>query len=198
MLRKELEELHYIVPMENLPSICQHGLLSNVRAEKMVHRSIALEEVQRRRKKQVPGGRRLHEYVNLYICARNPMLFRRLNEREHICVVRVSTNVLELPGVIVTDQNAASDYVRFAPAPQGLKYIDKDATFAEWWTHPDDQIAEWRHKSQKCAEVLVPDCVPPQYLLGVYVSCQRSLHHYQSCGSTLSAAINCHMFFNVT
>ena len=42
------------------------------------HVSVAMPAVQdRRARKIVPGGRRLHGYANLYICARNPMMFVR-------------------------------------------------------------------------------------------------------------------------
>jgi hypothetical protein len=71
---------------------------------------------------------------------------------------------------VITDQNAASDYVRFAASPDGLVHVDHALTFARNWTHPDDQIAEWRHKAAKCAEVLVPDSVQPDYIRSVYVS----------------------------
>ena len=69
MQRDELQELHYITPICNVPSILQHGLLSHVRAAKHKHSSVAMAEIQDRRSEvRVPGGRRLHEYVNLYIC----------------------------------------------------------------------------------------------------------------------------------
>src|SRR2546425_4346574 len=75
---EELLELHYITPMENVPSILAQGILSHRRAGKLRHQSIAMPEVQARRAGRiVPGGRPLHDYVNLYICARNPMLYVR-------------------------------------------------------------------------------------------------------------------------
>ena len=66
-----------------------------------------------RDKKQVPGALQLHQYANLYFHTRNPMLFKRLNEVDSLCILRISKQVLAVPGAIVTDQNAASDYVRF-------------------------------------------------------------------------------------
>ena len=61
-----------------------------------------------RDKKQVPGGLQLHQYANLYFHARNPMLFKRLNEVDSLCVLRISKEVLAA-GAVITDQNAASD-----------------------------------------------------------------------------------------
>lgn len=79
MERHELEELHYIAPIANLESIISRGLLSHRRVSRLAaHQSIALADVQAKRAaKRVPGGRPLHEYVNLYICARNPIFFNQ-------------------------------------------------------------------------------------------------------------------------
>jgi hypothetical protein len=64
--RDELQELYYITPICNIPSIMEHGILSHVRAGRLSHASVAMPEIQGRRTKiRVPGGRRLHEYVNL-------------------------------------------------------------------------------------------------------------------------------------
>ena len=78
MQREELEELHYITPIVNVASILSSGILSHQLAAKVHHTSVAMREVQDiRMNKVVPGtnGRRLHDYANVYICARNPMLF---------------------------------------------------------------------------------------------------------------------------
>jgi len=74
MNRTDLQELHYITPIANLPSIRQHGLLSHNRVKKLPSQSIAMPEIQERRERvQIPGGQPLHNYVNFYINARNPI-----------------------------------------------------------------------------------------------------------------------------
>src|SRR5438067_5304602 len=124
MERSQLTELHFITPIANLPSILQDGILSHVRAEQIGHQSVAAAEIQNRRAgKSVPGGRPLHEYANLYFHARNPMTARRRDQHADLCVVRVSTDVLDLFGVVVTSQNASSDYAAFRPAADGLASI---------------------------------------------------------------------------
>jgi ssDNA thymidine ADP-ribosyltransferase DarT-like protein len=171
MLRTELTDLHFITPIDNLASILAHGILSHNQMVQRKHVSVAMQAVQDRRAvKVVPGARRLHDYANLYMCARNPMMFLRRGQHESLCVLSISPAVLDVPGTVITDQNAASDYVRFAASPDGLVHVDHALTFARNWTHPDDQIAEWRHKAAKCAEVLVPDSVQPDYIRSVYVS----------------------------
>ena len=171
MLRSELTDLHFITAIENLPSILQHGILSHNQMLQRHHVSVALQAVQdRRAKKVVPGGRALHDYANLYICARNPMMFLRRGQHQNLSVLSISPAVLDIAGTVITDQNAASDYVRYAASPDGLVHVNRDLTFARNWTHPGDQIAEWRHKAAKCAEVLVPDSVHPNNIQRIYVS----------------------------
>lgn len=171
MERDDLEELQFITPLENLGSIVKHGIVCHTRSGKFGGASIAMAEVQAKRAaKRLPNGNKLHDYANLYVCARNPMLFKRRSMHAELCVLRVNKSVLDIDGVLVTDQNAASKYARFAAAPGGLSIVDKERTFAENWTHPENQIDQWVHASQKCAEVLVPKCVRPEYIFGVHVS----------------------------
>lgn len=162
-------ELQCIMPMANIASVMMHGILSHERARKLDHHSVALQPVQERRdRKQVPGGLRLHQYANLYFHARNPMLFKRRAEASNLCVLRISTEVLGIEGTVISDQNAASDYVRFLH-PRQWRVLDFDAIFAMDWRHPDDPISYFRHKARKCAEVLVPHQVPTEFLTGAYV-----------------------------
>jgi hypothetical protein len=112
-----------------------------------------------------------------------------------LCVLRIEPGIVDLQGVIVTHQNAASRYCRFFPMPAGLAFVDGDRVFAEYWTHPADPIDEWRHKSEKCAEVLVPDLVDPNYILGAYVSNAGSSANLTQQAPGLQVAINAHLFF---
>lgn len=193
---EDVKELQYITPIENLPSILEKGILSHKRAARIQHLSVALDVVQERRKnKVIPRGRPLHEYVNLYFDARNPMLYLRLDRHAEICVLRISPSVIELPGVVIADRNASSDYARFFPYPDGLKHIDRDTVYAEYWTHPDDPILEMEHKSKKCAEVLVPDSVGPEYLMEGRVSCVQARSACQVTGISISVKIDTHLFF---
>lgn len=196
MNREDLDELHYISPVANLQSILAHGILSHRRAMGMSPQSIAKAEVQEKRATvKVPGGQALHEYANLYICARNPMLFKRRAMHASLCVIRIAPTVLDVRGVIVTDQNAASGYARFVPAPSGLAMVNADMVLASDWRHPGDQRAYYRHRSIKCAEVLVPDAVSPDFIVGAYVSCQASLKPLAGVAPDLAVEINGPLFF---
>lgn len=135
--------------------------------------------------------------MNLYVNGRNVMLSKVLygNSIDDLCVLRVSPDVVDLPDVAIADQNAASDYVRFAHASVGLVLIDCDTVFAQYWAHPGDQIAEWRHKSAMCAEVLVPDTVAPTYILGAYVGTPSAQQNVAAVTSSLAVTLNQYMFF---
>jgi hypothetical protein len=195
MRREELEELHYITPISNVPSIISRGILSHNRARKLGPNSVAMPEIQAMREnKNVPGGRPLHDYANLYICARNPMLYKRCNNHLNLCVLRISPDVLDIPWTVITDGNAASDYSCFVNSPRGLGIVDGELTFAEYWTH-DNQIEAWQHKRVKCAEVLVPDRIAPEYIRGVYVSCEEAKATFEATGVNIPVTINPHLFF---
>ena len=260
MKREDLDALHYITPIANVLSILTHGIMSHKRAATLPHQSIAMAEIQdRRRQVVIPNARPLHEYVNLYLCARNPMMYKRRTEHRSICVLRISPDVLalpgvvladqnassdyvrffpspaglaridrelvfaerwthpddlieqfrhrsicvlrispgvlDLPGVVIADQNASSDYVRFSPSPGGLARIDHDLLFAEWWTHPGDPIEQFRHQSIKCAEVLVPNRVEASYITGAYRSGLEGQEILSTVVPGLAATVYGHMFF---
>lgn len=156
-----------------------------------------MEDIQDRRAKvEIPGGRPLHEYANLYLCARNPMLYKRKDRHAELCVLRVSTDVLDLPDVVITDGNASSCYTLFAPAPSGLSRVDAEKTFARYWAGGDlDEIEQWRRKVAKCAEVLVPDRVGPELLTGAYVSCEQSLAVFNAMDVGITATVDSDLFF---
>jgi hypothetical protein len=188
-------ELHCIMPMANVRSVMSRGILSYDRAAKIQHDSVALQPIQDKRdQKHVPGGLKLHQYANLYFHARNPMLFKRLAEAPNLCVLRVSTKVLQLEGAVISDQNAASDYVRFLHARQ-WRLLDFDAIYAMDWRHPGNPAAYYRHSSQKCAEVLVPQRVEPQFITGAYVIDDKTQKRLNDLGLTLPATANPVLFF---
>ena len=169
MIRSDIPELHYITPIANLPSIMELGILSNKRASSVGHISVAMEEIQdKRRQKKIPGAGHLHDYVNLYFDAHNPMLSKRRDKNSELCILRVDPKVLDINGVIVADCNAASSYAKFLTVEEGLPLLDKDLIYAKYWNH-EDLFEKWSRGAKKCAEVLVPDVVPCEYIKGAYV-----------------------------
>jgi ssDNA thymidine ADP-ribosyltransferase DarT-like protein len=167
---EEISELHYITPLKNVPSILQRGILSHNRAAKLKHNDISMREIQDvRANKRVPGGLPLHDYANLYFNGRNKMMAKKRPEHDRLCVLRVSTEALNIPDAVIADQNASSKYALFLPSPLGLQKLQHDEIFVRSWKCPDDQIREWRLGSFVCAELLVPHVVAPKLILGAYV-----------------------------
>lgn len=183
------------MPTVNIGSVMTHGILSYERVAKLKHHSVAMQPVQdKRNQKQVPGGLKLHQYANLYFDARNPMLYKRRNEAAELCVLRVSTQVLALDGTVISDQNAASDYVRFLD-PSQWRLLAFDDIYAIDWRHPGDQIAYWRHKARKCAEVLVPHRAETRFLTGAYVVDAAAASHLAGLGFALPVTVKPVLFF---
>lgn len=196
-MNPRVTEFQCIMPLENIPSVLKLGILSNERSAKIEHRSVAMEDVQEKREqKHVPGGLKLHQYANLYFHARNPMLYKRKSETNNLCVLRVSTEILQLPGVVFADCNASSPYVRFL-APSQWTLLDYEAIYAMDWNrqHANDPYAYRVHKARKCAEVLVPHVVETKYVIGAYVVDEATRLKLQSLGFDRAVTIDSEMFF---
>lgn len=198
MLRNRVTELHFITHVANLGSIVAYGILShNLVARRFpAHKSVASEQIQDRRVgKRVPQGRLLHDYANLYFDARNAMMYTLLkNSAGPLAVVRVNPAVLDLPDSVVTDGNAASDDTAFFPSPRGLAWLDEDKVYADSWDHPD-YWTKVELKRLRCAEVLVPNQVESQFIIGCYVDHRNRRRECSSQSPRLPVEVNAHVFF---
>ena len=170
MERSQIQELHYITDMANVPSMLERGILCHRLATRTAkgHVSVADHEVQARRAgKRIWLGRyyrRLHDYANLYIDARNAMLFVLLQAGQgDLTVLAIDPAVLDLRGVVIADRNAASLAPRFLPSAEGIDALDEALVTAKRWTDSQDA------KQRRMAEVLVPNRVPPSFIRGAYV-----------------------------
>jgi hypothetical protein len=198
MDRQDVTELHYITPLTNLPSIRTRGILCHARAAEVEHVSVASTDVQRRRAdRRIPGGQRIHEYVNLYFNARNAMLFKiirnyAIRDRvapETLAILRVSPDVLDLPGTVVTDINAAADIEpRWHTVDEGLPLLNREEIYAQYW---DGR----RHMQRMMAEVLVPRAVEPGSVTGAYVVSDEVAEVVSRVAPTLATEVKPYMFF---
>lgn len=198
MDRSHLRELHYITDIANVASILDFGVLSHRLAARRAgsHVTVASVEVQARRAaKRIPMGRTsraLHDYVNLYVHARNAMLYTLLEQRRgDLAVLAIDATVLDLDGVIVADRNAASA-ARFRPAIEGIQELDETSVFATWWHQSDDA------KQRRMAEVLVPDRIAPTLVRRAYVPDPEAAERLRDrCGDQrLTIGVNRYLFFN--
>jgi hypothetical protein len=192
MERSRLSELHYIAPFANIPSILTTGIRCHTDMQGFPHESVANEEVQRRRAAtKLPNGRPLHRYVNLYIHARNVMLYVLEPAFDRLAVLRIDPAVLDIPDVVISDRNAASGSARFRPMAEGVARLKDDEVFADWW----NQSLEAKQK--RCAEVLVPVPVLPQHVLGAYVmgDMQKRELEAMQLPRELVVTVDRHMFY---
>jgi ssDNA thymidine ADP-ribosyltransferase, DarT len=198
MERSRIQGLHYITDMANVASMLGQGILSHRLAGRVArgHVSVAAAEVQARRaSKRVWVGRSsrpLHDYANLYVHARNAMLFILLRSRQgDLTVLTIDPKVLDLDGVVVADRNAASFASLFLPAAEGIAALDETAVFAERWT------SSYEAKQLRMAEVLVPDRVPPSLIKGAYVPDHAAAERLRSHlgGRSLAIRVDPWLFF---
>jgi len=192
----KIQEFQSIMPIRNIPSVLAHGILSNERTSQLEHHSVAMAEVQERRDRvRVPGGLQLHRYANFYFHARNPMMFARQEEAPGLCVLRISIEARHIKGAVIADRNASTDYVRFLAIAQA-KELDLEAIYARDWRHPSDPIAYRKHKAQKCAEFLVPHCLPLDFITGAYVVNEAACGALAAQGFALPITIEPDLFFH--
>jgi len=189
-------ELYYIVHLDNIPSIIQHGILCHADAEKYDHETVALEQVQERReKKSVPQGLTLHKYVNLYFNPRNPMMYLRRTQFNELCVLGVDASVITTPGVVVSDMNASKDLCRFMTWEDAMVSLDFEAIYAKYWNHPEDEELSKLHKGVICAEVLVPASVSYAHVIKAFTATSSVAARLQSLGFNKTIYIEPNMFF---
>ena len=187
--------LYNIQAIDNMPSIMQRGLLSNEKASRINHVSIAMNEVQARRELvRIPNGMKLHQYANLYFDPWNPMLSRKRSQNEDICILKFDRVVLDFEGVILADRNASSSYAAFYGAKVGLENIDFDLVYARYWTD-DDYYEQCRKKSIKCAEVLVPYYIPFDYVVCAAVVNKEAANKLEETGFNKEIIVEPRVFF---
>ena len=163
--------LYYLLPVENMESVCRNGLLSHNSAHRsgLVRRDIADPRVNSLRANKSALGRPLHDYVPLYFTPKNPMLYRRRAIQEDIAILCLDKDLLFQDGVIFSDGNAASNRTRFFDDIQYLSMLDWSCIRAVRWNgFPDG-------RRKRCAEVLVPDHVPFGDIQRIIVQSQQTL-----------------------
>lgn len=166
--------VYNIMPIENIPSVLTHGIVCYDYMCDIEHSSVAMNEIQERRNKvDIPNGLSLHKYANLYFTYNNPMLFKRQDDAEILCVLALSSKVLDLEGCVVSDRNASVSLARFYSPVEGMEELDFEKIHAQYW-NSEDPFEKRRNKAIKCAEILVPYCIPSDYIVGAYVVNEES------------------------
>ncbi len=174
-------EFHYIAHCDNLTSIMELGILSHNRADSLKKADISMDSVQRlRAQKVIPKeltDRHLtvHDCANLYFNAKNPMLYKRKDEQQKLCVLRVRHEVMDLPGAFIADRNAAVGNAQFHKTQEAVNKLALGILCGAFWT--DRNVSQEENKARgqfRCAELLVPDQIHPSYIGGMYVSSEKT------------------------
>lgn len=169
LVRRQVGTLYNITSVENLASIASRGILSHDLARDVRHHDVSNRSVQDRRNGRIVDGRPLHRFANLYINPRNAMLAAVHAANPAVVVLVVSADVLDLPGVVLFDGNAAVGSSRWWNAVEGLAQIDLDIVRSRYRRNEAGEVDhELRRVTQ--AEVLVPQRVPPRFIEGVRAS----------------------------
>ena len=173
----QFRELYYITHINNIPSILQRGILSHeiVEKENIEYTPIYDEEIiANRREKKAPNGKSLWCFANLYFQPRNPMLYRVICEKstDDVVVLAVNPVILKRGDIFVSTGNAACAATDILPHSQFKKalYEIKDDIKKEYWKEEDGS------KRKIMAECLVPDVVPPDNIMAIYVANREALN----------------------
>ena len=182
-------EVYFLTPIANVPSIMQHGILSNKRAEKLEHVDISNQRVQDLREdKMVPNPDRdalgkqaldIHRCANLYLRAHNAMMNVRVEDRDNedgrikgtdhrheLCVLRIDAHLLTRGEVVISSRNAARGDATFSPA-RDFRFTPQSAQWSRENSYAKDFYDK---KAVQQAEVLVPYKVDPSFIRGAYVA----------------------------
>lgn len=195
-----IECLYNINSLKNLKSIFDHGILSKnlLKKNALLNEDLSNPSVQNRREcKMVPNHRPLHDYANLYFDARNPMLYSLLLNRgvDELCVLCIDKKVLDLPETVVTDRNAAAELAVFISPDKAISQLDFQMIFAKYWN--DEDVSRKVDKKQvKCAEVLVLDKVPVEYIISIKIGSRKAKEKVEELNFGVPVVLDEELFFN--
>ena len=179
----KLRGLYYITHINNLGSILEKGIFCHKKIEEKKIGFTPIynaEIVATRKKKKLPDGRDLWDFVNLYFQPRNAMLYRVIFfsgvNLEDIIIIGLKYSILNRKDIFVTTGNAASYNTEILPTGKAKKYIKtiREKTDKGWWASQDGS------KRELMAECLVPDDLSPEYISEIYVPNQNALNKVKS------------------
>ena len=167
-LKHRVHSFWHMTHRDNIHGILKNGILNYYDAHKMkaVLVDISDPDVQSLRDFRTEHfyGRRIHEYVPLYIRPRNPMLYVRRNFQNEICLIEVSPLVLQHNEYIIANGNAASHITEFFDSIEDIDKLPWDVLNGRFWPDFDDG------KRKMCAEVLIFNKIDPKFIKNIHCS----------------------------
>jgi len=187
--------LYHMTHQNNLSGIMTFGLLSHDEIRKMNKEIVDISEASvndRRRKIEPIKHRSVHEYVPLYFNPKNPMLYKRKDLENEIVVLEIDRNILCDLDCVFTNGNAASSSTEFYDDIKMLEKLDWNCLRSASWTEFPDG------KRTRCAEVLVYNSIPIDYIKAVNCFSDESLEiaRKKCCGYEISVCMNKSIYFN--
>lgn len=176
--------LFYMAPLENAALILHLGVYSYNRVNDSPElcggrHSIADPFVNGRRHRLVINERSLHDYVPLYWATHTPMQYvvtqkeKRLEQQKLVFFLFDPSKIFAISGVLSTDGNAACEETLFYEGRGAEPYLD--------WKILETKDCYWpNYKRKKCAEVLVPDCIPPSLISKVALRSKAAREVFRS------------------
>jgi hypothetical protein len=164
--RVALPPANHLTHRENMPGVLRSGgLCSYHKMRGHLYTNLANEDVQKGRSGIVVSatGKPLHEYVPLYFGFKAPMVAWNQSHNQEMVFLRFSLEILETPGVVVSDGNARSGSTRFREFRQidDLDILDPKAILTVKYAG-DSEL-----KRKKQAEILVPNFIPISMMLDI-------------------------------
>jgi hypothetical protein len=170
-----ISSLWHLTHKDNVASIMHNGILNHYDAhkEQVAVIDISDPEVQRTRGRIVETiyGQKIHSYAPLYVNCRNPMLYRRMNLQEHLCLLQIDLSVLLKTQSLVSDGNAASRTTKYYRPSDDLTLLPWDVLNAEYWSGFEDG------SRKRCSEVLVYPKVMPEFITKIHCYSDNTLNY---------------------
>lgn len=164
--RFQLGPANHMTHIENLEGILDvRGVESFNRMNGKKYRDLSNPDVQKGRAQiTIPNvNRPLHDYVPLYFGFKTPMVAVNQDRNEDLIFLRLSLDVLSMPGVVITDGNARANETKFVPyqSIDDLKILDVKAIQSVKYANNPQM------KRRKQAEILIPDFLPIERVLDI-------------------------------
>lgn len=182
-----IPNLFHITHINNLTGIAKRGLLSRhrIKACAMPYVDLSDPSCQARRTDRIVDGTHvdLHNYVPLFLNARNPMLWRlwrtqqELGQDDRLAILEISDEPACWTASLLADGIASSNHTHLFPAndPRSQDALDWDAIYRTcWWDMPKDL------KRKTMAEVLVHGSLSGRHIRKVWLQKPSALRELAS------------------
>lgn len=146
--------VYHFTNVENLPTILEHGLLSNNEIEKigLEYKIIALSDIQKRRAcMEVSCGCKgvVHDYVPVYFCKRSSMLLsliqRKVADQQLIIYLEFPIDIMNQYPSVFSDASANTAVPpNFYADPSELKKLNWEAIDSLKWSMASDRLKQAR------------------------------------------------------